>query len=163
MFLLLNSCGIVKFRTKRLVTKENKYIPPEFGENNSVLLVQLLDAKDPFERNFNKNTIRHFNKNIKRQVKKEYHGEYIFIQEYELTTSYYKKYQDKEMYRYVLLSRWDFYSGSGSAKSVVTVTCSILDRKDNVFYKSPDTTSYYNKLFQAYMINLEKERLKYIE
>lgn len=153
LLLLTTSCGIfVKSLAKSQITVERKAIPPDFGKDNTVLLCIIKGKKS-------------YDKYMKKHVINEYHGKYEFVLKKDL---YDDKYDDTSKYRYLLdLNKIEYsnyaYSGRDEWRTnyVTTAAYYILDREENLTYESPMTSSFFAKIIQAYMINLEKERLKH--
>ena len=154
LMLMAASCGsMVKSKALTKITIENNAIPPDFGRDKTILLC-ITSGKNSYD------------KYLKKHVTKEYHGRYAFISEGELNSD---KYSNTNTYRYVfnrnlIYHKSSSYNNSTGRWEERTTTSSlfyIIDRMDNRVYKSPMTSSFFGKMIQAYMINLEGERLKY--
>ncbi len=152
--LAFNSCGvIVKTMALNNYSVKKNAIPPEFGNEDTVLLCILKGS----------NSRRKY---TGRAFTKKYHGKVEFIETMEL---YSKKYEDVNKYRYV----FDYNSGNlgatisqnQSTGFIETSTPStsnyfMLDRKKWKNYNSGFSSGFYGKLLKAYAINLEKKRLE---
>jgi hypothetical protein len=149
--LFISSCGaIVKSVGLKQITVENNAIPPDFGKDESYLIC-VLSGKNSYD------------KYLKKHVINEYHGKYEFVLEENL---YDKKYRDSSKYRFVFnrnitSSSYGGSSAGGGQSSVPTNSFFIIDNKEHKTYESPMTSGMFAKVIQVYMINLEKERLKY--
>ncbi|MTI31418.1 hypothetical protein [Xanthovirga aplysinae] len=145
LLFLMSSCGLlVKSRAISTFTTENKAIPTDFGKEETILLC-VVEGK------------RSYDKYLKKHVSNEYHGKYEFILRKDLDSD---KFKDTSQYRYV----FDYDRGSSFTGGIAATNASyfIFDRKEDVKYISPLTSSFFSRLIQGYMINLEKERLKNI-
>ncbi len=142
--LISTSCTLVKTLALSRITVERGAIPPEFG-NDSTFLICILKE----EKRYNKYLIKH--------VKENYHGNYEFVTKVEFD---FITYRDITKYRYIFdMNRRVWYSQMSNNYSR-SFQYSITDLKEKIVYKCPVTSSFYSKLILAYMINLEKERLK---
>lgn len=150
----MNSCGIMVLQTGiATITVKNKALPPDFGKDNTVLIC-ILTGK------------RNYDKSMKKHVINEYGGLYEFVLREDLHSD---KYNDFSKYRYVFdyneitRSKQVRNSTTGMMDTQDTTTASyyILDRKKDMQYISPFTSSFFGKLIKAYMRNLEKERLRH--
>lgn len=129
-------------------TVEKNAIPADFGKEETVLLC-VIHGKNKYD------------KYMKENVKKEYHGKYEFVLRKDIDT---KKYNDKNKYRYIFDEDKSTYKIDGTKpaanNSVSTMIYSIYDRKEDKSYSSGFSSSFFAKSIQAYMINLEQVRKK---
>ncbi|WP_027002418.1 hypothetical protein [Hugenholtzia roseola] len=152
LLFLSTSCGqFVKLMAVSAIKIEKGAIPPNFGKDESTLICVITGKKS-------------YDKHVKKQVSNEYHGKYEFVLRDQVNSD---KYKDKSKYRYVfdlntIHKSRATYNTTTTYYSDITTTASyyILDRRTNIVYRSPVTSSFYSKLIQAYMINLEAVRLK---
>jgi hypothetical protein len=152
--LTMQSCFIIKSmessNMRSGLSEKNNAIPPDFGKDNTVLLIVLrgYEAYDKYA--------------IK--AAKGYLGEYKLIKQNELSD---EKYSDLSKYRYV----FDFIEGS--TKSVYYTDTKltsnytlknffVYDRKINKMYNSGSQSSFYALLMKAYFENLEAKRKSFI-
>ncbi|ANQ49385.2 hypothetical protein MY04_2011 [Flammeovirga sp. MY04] len=134
------------------ITTENKAIPADFGKDESTLICVITGKKS-------------YDKYMKRYVSSEYHGKYEFVLRDEI---YSDKYKDTSKYRYVFdlnklnrtTSTYNPSLGRMESNTITTAAYFITDRKENITYNSPMTSSFFAKLIEAYMINLEAVRLE---
>jgi len=146
----LSSCGsMVLNQALKNYTVEKKAIPENFGKGNTVLLC-VIHGKNKYD------------KYMKENVKKEYHGEYEFVLKKDIDTD---KYSDTDKYRYVFDEGTSSYkinptSNTYANNSVSTMKFSIYDRKEDKLYSSGFSSSYFSTSIKAYMINLEQQRIK---
>jgi hypothetical protein len=106
---------------------------------------------------------------MKKHVLNEYHGKYEFVLSEELDSD---KFKDTSKYKFVFDLDKITYSRTyfervpqtnvvqSKSRDYTTASYYILDRQKDIRYYSPITSSFFAKLIQSYMINLEKERLK---
>jgi len=147
--LFLSSC--LKNLAMKRITIENGAIPPDFGEKNTVLMCIITGKKS-------------YDRYIEKHVTNEYKGQYEFVLREDI---YNEKYNDIDKYRYlfdldVITKNVNTYSGTEAyTNQIRSASYFILDRKTNDTYQSPVTSSFFSKIIQAYMINLEATRLKY--
>lgn len=133
-------------------TIENNAIPPDFGKDESTLICIL----------YGKNSI---DKYVKKHVEKEYHGKYEFVNIKNIEA---EKYNDTIKYRYTFdgekvtntVSSYNSTTGKTEERDITTHSFFIMDNITGVTYRSPVTSDHFSRLIQAYMINLEKERMK---
>ncbi|MEH0153810.1 hypothetical protein V6R21_06660 [Limibacter armeniacum] len=160
---LLVSAKDVEEKAIQNITVEKGAIPPDFANTHAVLLCMLHDDYNSF------------NRNMKKHVENEYHGEVAFVRWEDLEK---EKYQDLKKFRYAFSTKLipaaekkeqhretsaansEEAAANDSLQNEDTATAYILDRLENKIYASPFTSSFYGKLTLAYMINLEKERQK---
>ncbi|MEI6881653.1 MAG: hypothetical protein WCK82_10060 [Bacteroidota bacterium] len=138
---LFSACFCVKIAAKSDTTVKSKAIPPTFGQEKTILLI-------PFS------TTKRYNKLVKKHATKRYHGEYIFL---EMNDIYTEKYKDVHKYRYIFSS--EFYTPFNSSTNKSKFF--IIDRVTNETFYCPASSSFYSGVIEAYMINLERVRLKY--
>lgn len=129
--------------------KDVMVIPPNFGKDNSTLVCLLYGKKK-------------YDKAMQKRVSQEYHGKFVFVYEEDFDP---KKY-DPEEYRYVFnleLTSYTYYdSFNNSTGRRILASYFIIDRVEKRKSYCTMLTSSFSKLIQAYMINLEKQRLKYL-
>ena len=131
-------------------TVESNAIPPNFGKDNTTLICVIIGKKK-------------YDKKMKKHVENEYHGKYEFVLRENLNSDEFK---DTSNYRYIfdiekIEKTSTFYvSGRFQTRNVIVNSLGIFDRQAGIMYKSNVTSSFSSKIIQAYMINLEKERLK---
>jgi hypothetical protein len=147
----LDSCGIgylVRGTARKKYTKENKVIPPDFIENDEVLLILKWE-----QGSYDKYAMKAFDK--------FYTGKKEYVTMNQLLS---EEYADAEKYRYV------FSQGPGDLTMYEGKSYSytfegsrpfhIYDRLNNEFYRSNITSGFFYRIMQAYAMNLEKERIK---
>jgi hypothetical protein len=153
LLFLLTSCGaLVKSKAISKIKTENEAIPPDFGKDETTLVCVITGKKS-------------YDKYMEKHVLNEYHGKYEFVLRQELSS---EKYKNTLKYRYVFdLNKLNYSSSSYNSSlnkyennTITTASYYIIDRKENITYKSPMTSSFFSKLIQAYMINLETVRLE---
>ncbi|WP_203256795.1 hypothetical protein [Hyunsoonleella ulvae] len=155
---LLSSCGsLVKSLALKSYTVEKGAIPPDFGKDNSTLICVLTgkNSRDKY---------------LKKHVEKIYKGKYVFVLSGDMPAFNNKsnEYSDIEKYRYVFDFKRNYrttftpnpVSNRTDVGSVPLSNYFIVDRKYNKTYNSGGESGYFSKLIEAYMINLEKQRLK---
>ncbi len=163
MSTILISSALTKQICISKMTVEKGAIPPDFGTTTSTLICIIRERKG-------------YDKYLKKHVRNEYHGKYTFATWDEFDTCI--EYSDLDKYQYVfagelhnsvyttLQNPTNPYSTGPSGNysfqemSTTSETFYILDRKNNKAYPSPYRSSMFAKMIQAYMINLEKERIK---
>ncbi|MBJ6368905.1 hypothetical protein [Snuella sedimenti] len=159
---LANSCGaVVRMKGNQYLTEEHGAIPIDFrGDNTTIIFIT---------------HHRSYNKYLKRNVKKHYHGSYEFITAGEFEEN--DKYLDTNIYRYVF--DYKYISPGGVVFKNQTVTSgnfsttmstaraplynvkkfSIWDRQNDLIYSSKITSSFWSKLQKVYLKKLEKKRI----
>lgn len=154
VLIVTQSCFIGKSversKARKAFTIKNHAIPPNFGKEPTTLLIILRDRKG-------------YNKWVKKAVKNNYFGEYVFVTREDLEK---EEYKNTTKYRYL----FDYADGS---KRQVTATNSsgisypttitfkqyfIMDLKTNFVYKSGAEFSYFSEAMKAYFENLEATR-----
>ncbi|PWJ28750.1 hypothetical protein [Sediminitomix flava] len=150
---ICTSCGAyVKMRAISKITVENDAIPPDFGTEETILLCVITGKKG-------------YDKYMKKHVSNEYHGKYEFVMRKDINSD---KYQNTSKYKYLFDFEKLQYKTTHSADTpsgfeTITITTAsyyLFDRDENITYKCPNTSSYFSRIIQAYMINLENERIK---
>lgn len=147
----LTSCGAAFIReVESRVTKENGSIPPDFGKD-SLTLICVIYGKNSYDRY------------MKKHVSNEYHGKYEFVLKDSINNF---KYNDWKNYRYIFDTKIyetsaTYYPDGSTQPGSMSGSYYILDRFYRKKYQSDVASSFFAKLIQAYMIILEKERLKY--
>jgi len=143
--LILSSCLTTATAVKH-ITVENEAIPPDFGKDDSYLIC-VLSGKNSYD------------KYVKKHVTNHFHGKYKLVLKNELESD---KYKDVSVYRFVLDRTIERNLGSGKNSDNYTYTndFQIFDRKMDKTYDCPIRAASFSKLLEAYMINLEKVRLK---
>jgi hypothetical protein len=147
----LNGCGaLVKSVGVTQMTEAKGAIPPEFGQDPTSVLVCIIRNRKSYDKYMIKN------------VKKIYHGKYVFVSAEDLETP---KYADRNKYRYVFdgnttANRSSEYSPSSGYKNSTTYSDSyfVFDRLKDEHYHARFTSSFFSALIRAYMTNLEKKR-----
>jgi hypothetical protein len=147
----LSSCFIGKSieasHMKQEFTEENDAIPPDFGKDNSTLLV-ILQGRNSYD-NY-----------VKRAVKNNYNGKYILV----LSTDYYSgDYTDVNEYRYL----FDYTNGStssttfsnGMSASSTAKRYYIKDRLKDKMYQCGAEFGFFAKALEIYFQNLESKRI----
>jgi hypothetical protein len=143
----LVSCGGVPSSLKNEFTEKNDAIPPDFGKEETVLLVVLRGRSS-------------YDKYVKSAVEKYYKGayEYVDSSKESLDTD---KYIDTKKYRYF----FDYSDGSSytfnNTTTPMTSTAKrffVEDRLQNKRYQSGGETGMFGKALKAYMGNLEIKR-----
>ncbi|GAA3582467.1 hypothetical protein [Snuella lapsa] len=163
--ILVGSCGaVVRMKGNHYLTEAHGAIPPDFaGDQTTMVFIT---------------HHRSYNKYLKRNVRKYYHGSYEFATADEFTEN--TKYQDVKTYRYVF--DYVYIQPGGVAFKNQTVTSgnfsttmttaraplynvkkfSIWDRKNDAIYRSKITSSFWSKLQKVYLRKLEKKRISSI-
>lgn len=152
---LMNSCGaIVKSKARKHATVEKGAIPPDFGEGNSIVLFITTGKKS-------------YDKYLKSNIRKVYHGNHEFIRSWELNSG---RYDDTSKFRYIFDYEKTSYSyrsnnttihGPGGGIGTGTVRrFSITDRIDDKTYVMPMTSSFWSKLQRMYLKNMEEIRIQ---
>lgn len=153
--LILNSCGaLVKGKANKYATVEQGAIPQEFGQDNITLLF-ITKGK------------RSYDKYLKRNVKKAYHGKYKFISITDLSSDSYSNLDEYPYYFDFQAKQYQSYSqnevihgpGGGFKRSTVR-KFAIHDRRTNTTYPIKMTSGYWSKLQRVYIKNMEAQRLK---
>jgi len=134
------------------ITVEKKAIPPDFGQDKSTLICVLWGKKS-------------YDKCMKKHVKNNYKGKYEFVLRRDLVL---KKYTDSNNYRYIFDHKlrtgesksFNYDTNSYSSSTTFSFSFFILDKKEDKTYKSPLRTTRFSNTIEAYMINLEKVRIR---
>ena len=141
--------ALIKKKGLRELTVENGAIPPEFGVTDSTLVCIIRNRNG-------------YDKHMKKHVANEYHGKHTFATWDEVDAG--GEYGDVDSYRYVFSGDIREIDGGDNGPfmntKMTTESFYIYDRKDAKTYRSPFTSSFFAKVIQAYVINLEKERVK---
>lgn len=132
-------------------------IPPDFGKKGEVFLFLLTDKKV-------------YNKTIRKQGEKHYHGPKEFVLMEELNT---EKYDDTDTYRYYIssdltikrnevpnLQKRNAADPDFVTRTVASYNLFVVDRKEDLTYDWPITSSFFGKLMKSYVRALEKKRLE---
>jgi hypothetical protein len=131
------------------ITKENKAIPPDFGNDNSTLICVLKgrNSRDKYMK-------KHFNENYK--------GKVVFVLESDLTNEIYN---DVDEYRYLLDYDADSMTTSGYSASGEFGTTNaprsnyyMFDRKNKEYFYSNVKTGSFGKVILSYSQKLENLR-----
>ncbi|VXB37047.1 conserved exported hypothetical protein [Flavobacterium sp. 9AF] len=148
--LFLQSCFVGKAievpKLKEKFSEENNAIPPDFGKDDTILLVMLRGRKS-------------YDKYVLKAVQNNYFGKYIFV---EAKDFYAGTYADREVYKYI----FDYTDGStstalysdGMQSSVTAKRFYVKDRLNEKMYQSGAESAYFAKALEAYFINLEEKR-----
>ena len=151
---MLSSCGVlVKAQAKKYATVEKGAIPMDFGKEQTTLLFVT--------------SSRSYNKYLKKNIKKAYHGNYELVV---LEDLHNKKYNDLSKYRYIFDYNYVTYTyhndneviygpGGGIATGKVK-RFAITDRKEDKMYIMPMTSGFWSKLQRVYLKNLDEQRIK---
>jgi hypothetical protein len=157
-FSLLTSCGaVVTSKANNHITVEKGAIPPDFGNDNSVLVFITHH--------------RSYNKYLKKNVEKMYKGKFEYATEKEFESN--EKYKDIEKYRYVFdysnsPAGSVFTSNPVSTRGSGTVLrpalfdvkrFSVVDRKAKKVYSSNLTSSFWSKIQKVYLKKLNEKRI----
>lgn len=146
----LQSCFISKAietrKMKREFIENNGAIPPDFGKDYTVLMVQLR-GRGSYDRYL-------------KSAAKKYLGEYIIVKTDE---SIDEKYPDKKKFRYV----FDYSDGStvttqfsnGKSASSVYKKFYVYDRLKKIRYQSGAEFTFFAKAMKIYFKNLELKRI----
>ncbi len=137
--LLFPSCNVHKVTA--LLTVEDGAIPPQFGVDESTLLVVELGK-------------RWHDKYLERHFKANYSGKYLLVTREELVSD---QYADTTQYRFAFLSAYDVYPTGNSAYHAFAY--SIMDRATDEPYGG-GTTTFYGPYIKAYTKNLEAVQTK---
>jgi hypothetical protein len=150
----LNSCFIAKAveskHARKEFTEENKAIPRDFGKKDQILICVLKGRSS-------------YDNYLKRAVKKNYKGKYIFVTNLDM---YVSKYDDKDIYRYyfdydggtTMTTSWsDGLSASSTLKRFF-----IGDRLENKKYQCGAEFGFFANAMKIYMANLEVKRISRI-
>lgn len=155
---LFSSCGaIVTSKANNHITEEKGAIPPDFGNDNSVLVFITHH--------------RSYNKYLKKNVEKIYKGKFEYATEKEFESD--EKYKDLEKYRYVFdysnspagsvfTSNPVSTGGSGTIMRPALYDVkmfSVVDRKTKKVYTSRLTSSFWSKLQRVYLKKLNEKRV----
>ncbi|WP_420570689.1 hypothetical protein [Kordia sp.] len=144
---LMNSCGVlVKAKARKSITEENGAIPPDLGKENTTMIFFLYH--------------RSYNRYLKKNAKKFYKDDYIFLTEEEFTKN--ETYRDISKYRYIFKFDYihytvpDFNSPSFEKRRRVKKFY-IVDRKTGITYKSKMTSGLWSKLQKVYFEKLSEK------
>lgn len=144
----LQSCGIVHRQILAEIDQDKSSIPPDIGKDDTYVLVVLAG------RNSHDNYLR-------KPFRNRYLGKYEFISGNELNSG---KYADSLLYRYVFLGNTSIGTASrmhgGGSTMVHHHSYWIKDRVTGITHNPHIYSSYFGAYIKAYVINLEKARLK---
>jgi hypothetical protein len=147
--------ALIESTTEKNVTVEKGAIPPDFGKDNSTLLIITHSNKSSEK------------KTIDKIASKNYHGKYEVLTRKEFDN---EQYNNLEKYRYILFmdegvgGNITTRTTTGNLTTIdnsptTTYRYSIVDRKENKDYKCPVNGTLYTKIIEGYMVNLEKQRI----
>lgn len=126
------------------VSTQSNAIPPNFGKDNSTVLVCVLKGHKSYDNTLTKALTEHYN------------GKYDFIdegQDYDLL------YGDKDKYRYLLdRSRVKIYGPQIDSDGQYVHTFFIYDRVEDKNYALDATSLSFMAVLEAYIIKLENAR-----
>lgn len=146
----LTSCGVLFIRkVETMVTKENGSIPPDFGKD-SLTMICVIYGKNSYD------------KYLRKHVTNEYNGKYEFVLKDSLTNRKYSSWKYRYVFDTEIHETSATFYGDGSVQAgSMSGSYYIYDKFTWKKYDSEVASSFFAKLIQAYMIILEKERLKY--
>jgi len=124
------------------ITTVEHSIPPDFGKNETTLICILVGRKST-------------DKYMKKHFETEYHGKIEFILKDDLNQD---KYSDTQEYRYVFDFDRSYYGGGPQQKSYRDYY--VLDRTDDVKYKTKGKSANFGNLIKNYAVALEEARIK---
>lgn len=145
---LLTSCGaIVKGRARKHITEESGAIPPDLGKEKTTMVFLLYHGS--------------YNRYMKKNVKRIYQGDYIFVKKEEFKNT--DAYDDISKFRYVFgfdyiyyeSTEIDFDSNYDMMKRVKKFY--IHDRKTDSIYKPTITSGLWSKLQKVYLEKLNEK------
>lgn len=144
LFLLVafsfTSCMQQSMASSRM-TVESGSIPPNFGKEETVLLAVT----------YNKPSYDNY---LKKHVTELYKGAYVFVDKEALNDP---QYSDAQKYRYIF--DYDLKTSGHGADKTYAYDFYVIDRAEDKKYDAKFTSSFFSKLIQAYMVNLENQRL----
>ena len=155
IFLITGS--IAQKEAEKSISAKNGAFPENFMENKSTLVVITGDNKS-------------YNKYLVKDFKKYYSGACVFIKSIDFADS---KYDDKDKYRYIFDYDLEthYYRSSElelpaefrnniRGSSVTVRRFYLIDRKEDQFYQSSVTSSYFSKVIKVYAQKLNQQMIE---
>lgn len=129
-------------------TVENDAIPPNFGKDKDAIVVVVKRGR------------RSYDRYLKKAFEENYHGNYEFVKQDDLSDS---KYKDAAKYKYL----FDYANGStsintyanGGTSSLTYKRFFVKDREADKIYKSGAEFRSFALAMKIYAENLEKKRI----
>jgi hypothetical protein len=150
---LVGCFGYMKRKAARVTSEESGAIPPNFGKDQSFVLLCVLEGRASYDKYVKKNTIA------------EYHGKYEFVEKSKIDKP---PYNDKNKYPFVFdcsikEEQYEVYDSKGRSRQryMTTYRHFVLDRSEDKKYFIQSGSSAFGLQIKAYMANLEKKRLSY--
>lgn len=141
-----NSCAnMARRQAIKRITVEKKAIPPDFGKDESEVLICIITDKNMYDRY------------VKKHVINEYHGKYKFMLYSDIGKD---GTDDVSKFRYIFhgfRTRSKDFDGSMHTEFQYY----IIDRLEEETYNCPFVANGYGQLIKKYMIALEHTRLQY--